>query len=393
MTLAAAASAATVLATPTAVGGAVAGSAPPRITAASLRQDGQNLIWFVALNERFPSFRALKRRHQTVCLLLEHPGGAVLGQLCAQYTRRGPGLFYTPIGAHRPSHFKRVAGTIARPNMRTLRAIFRPGEIRAAYHANLHWQTQTAVLPPSCSPTSAAPSRCLDRRPHHPRRLRLHVPKVVGCVVHGPEWVFNGPTNRRVIALTFDDGPWYDTPQFLSVLKREHVVATFFQIGDQISEYGGPGGAVERRILRDGDMIGDHTWSHPDVAGGGSFARRQIRSAALAIKRATGGFYPCLFRAPYGDVSQALLGEARQMGFTTIQWDVDPRDWSLPGVNAIYQNVVSNAHPGAIVIQHDGGGPRYETLQALPREINTLRARGYRFVTVTQLLGYRLIYK
>ncbi|MBV8942793.1 MAG: polysaccharide deacetylase family protein [Solirubrobacterales bacterium] len=371
----------------------MADSAPPRITAASLRQDGQNLIWFVALNERFPSFRALKRRHQTVCLLLEHPGGAVLGELCAQYTRRRPGLFYTPIGAHRPSHFKRVAGTIARPNMRTLRAIFRPGEIRAAYHANLHWQTQTAVLPPSCSPTSAAPSRCLDRRPHHPRRLRLHVPKVVGCVAHGPEWVFNGPTNRRVIALTFDDGPWYDTPQFLSVLKREHVVATFFQIGDQISEYGGPDGAVERRILRDGDMIGDHTWSHPDVAGGGSFARRQIRSAALAIKRATGGFYPCLFRAPYGDVSQALLGEARQMGFTTIQWDVDPRDWSLPGVNAIYQNVVSNAHPGAIVIQHDGGGPRYETLQALPREINTLRARGYRFVTVTQLLGYRLIYK
>jgi peptidoglycan/xylan/chitin deacetylase (PgdA/CDA1 family) len=195
-----------------------------------------------------------------------------------------------------------------------------------------------------------------------------------------------------MIALTFDDGPWYDTPQFLNVLERNHVVATFFQIGDQISEYG-ERGALERRMLRDGDMIGDHTWSHPDVAGGGPFAASQIRETADAIRRATRGFYPCLFRAPYGDVSTALLNEARRMGFTTIQWDIDPRDWSLPGTSAIYDNVVANAHPGAIVLQHDGGGPRYETLQALPREIHTLRARGYRFVTVTQLLGYKLIYK
>jgi peptidoglycan/xylan/chitin deacetylase (PgdA/CDA1 family) len=196
-----------------------------------------------------------------------------------------------------------------------------------------------------------------------------------------------------MIALTFDDGPWYDTPQFLNVLERKHVVATFFQIGEQISTYGGPGGAIERRMLRDGDMIGDHTWSHPDVSGDGPFAYHQIRSTALAIKHATGGFYPCLFRAPYGATSPALISEARRMGFTTIQWDIDPRDWSLPGTQAIYQTVVDNAHPGAIVLQHDGGGPRSETLAALPREIDTLRGRGYHFVTITQLLGYKVVYK
>jgi peptidoglycan/xylan/chitin deacetylase (PgdA/CDA1 family) len=74
-------------------------------------------------------------------------------------------------------------------------------------------------------------------------------------------------------------------------------------------------------------------------------------------------------------------------------WDVDPRDWALPGVDAIVSNVVANAHPGAIVIQHSGGGPRRQTLEALPREITELRSRGYKFVTVAQLLGLKLLYR
>jgi peptidoglycan/xylan/chitin deacetylase (PgdA/CDA1 family) len=145
-------------------------------------------------------------------------------------------------------------------------------------------------------------------------------------------------------------------------------------------------------MLADGDVIGDHTWSHPDVAGDGPFAAGQISQTAAAIRRAA-GFTPCLFRAPYGEVSRALIDEARSMGFTTIQWNVDPRDWSRPGADAIYSNVVDNASNGAIVLQHDGGGDRSETLAALPREIDTLRARGYQFATVTQLLGQRLLYK
>jgi peptidoglycan/xylan/chitin deacetylase (PgdA/CDA1 family) len=74
-------------------------------------------------------------------------------------------------------------------------------------------------------------------------------------------------------------------------------------------------------------------------------------------------------------------------------WDIETRDWTRPGTAAIYNSVVCNAHPGAIVIEHDGGGNRSQTLAALPREIDTLRHRGYHSVTVTQLLGYRLIYK
>ena len=101
----------------------------------------------------------------------------------------------------------------------------------------------------------------------------------------------------REIALTFDDGPWYDTPRFIPLLERERVVATFFQIGDQIGEYANHG--LDRRMLADGDMIGDHTWNYGgDVAAGGRDAVMQIARAAVAIRRATGGFEPCLFRAP-----------------------------------------------------------------------------------------------
>jgi peptidoglycan/xylan/chitin deacetylase (PgdA/CDA1 family) len=195
-----------------------------------------------------------------------------------------------------------------------------------------------------------------------------------------------------VIALTFDDGPWPDTPQFLATLEREHVVATFFEVGIHIPTYG-EGGRIERRMLADGDMIGDHTWNHVDVAGGGPLAQTQIAQTAAEIRKVTGGFEPCLFRAPGGAVGPALISLARSMGFTTIQWDIDPRDWALPGADAIYNNVIANARPGAIVLQHDGGGNRSETLAALPREIDTLRREGYSFVTIPELLGLRVIYR
>jgi peptidoglycan/xylan/chitin deacetylase (PgdA/CDA1 family) len=176
------------------------------------------------------------------------------------------------------------------------------------------------------------------------------------------------------------------------MLERYNVPATIFQIGRQIATYG-QGGALERRMLADGDMIGDHTWSHSVVAGAGPFARTQIEQAAVAVRTATDGFTPCLFRAPYGAVSPALLVEARSLGYTTIQWTIDPRDWALPGISEIESNVITNARPGAIVELHDGGGDRSQTLAALPDIITTLEARGYRFVTVTQLLQQRLVYR
>jgi peptidoglycan/xylan/chitin deacetylase (PgdA/CDA1 family) len=86
------------------------------------------------------------------------------------------------------------------------------------------------------------------------------------------------------------------------------------------------------------------------------------------------------------------VGLARSLGMITVNWDVDTVDWSTPGTGTIYQRAVA-ARSGSIILEHFGGGPRYQTLAALPQEITTLRNRGYRFVTVSELLGLRLIYK
>jgi peptidoglycan/xylan/chitin deacetylase (PgdA/CDA1 family) len=199
--------------------------------------------------------------------------------------------------------------------------------------------------------------------------------------------VTNGPRTRRAVALTFDDGPGQYTGRVLDVLKRTGAKATFFVLGQLVTT-----GELLRRALREGHAIGNHSFNHANLSGGGM---GQMTSTNAAIRRTT-GYTPCLFRAPYGAVSGLLIGQARSLGMLTIQWDVDPRDWSRPGSGAIMAGrpasaarVLSAVHPGSIVVMHDGGGPRDQTLAALPGMIATLQRRGYRLVTVPELLGLR----
>jgi peptidoglycan/xylan/chitin deacetylase (PgdA/CDA1 family) len=373
---------------------AKSGRVPLHVHTASLIQTGQQLTWSVQLDHTF-SPAHLARDHRALCLLIERQhSGSVEGQLCIGPPGRGqhqPSLLYSAITARGAAPGVAISATVSRSAPESLTASFLPSAVGIGYQP-IRWQVLSAVRAPACVAAGTDRGGCDLAFPSSPKLVQLHTPQVVGCVPSGSPFVLSGPTDHREVALTFDDGPWPDTPQFLDVLEREHVVATFFEIGQEISTYG-EGGALERRMLADGDMIGDHTWSHPDVSGAGEFARGQILAAAGAIRRATDGFTPCLFRAPYGSVSGALISQARSLGFTTIQWNVDPRDWALPGTDAIYNNVIANTHSGGIVLQHDGGGNRSETLAALPREIETLRAEGYQFVTVTQLLGQKLIYK
>ena len=181
------------------------------------------------------------------------------------------------------------------------------------------------------------------------------------------------------MALTFDDGPSALTPAVMDVLERRGARATFFVVGNLI-----PGHEhLLRRALAHGSALGNHTFTHPDLRGGGL---DELTRTQAAIQAAT-GYTPCVFRAPMNKHSPLLVGQARSLGMNTVQWSVDSRDWAEPGSHAISLRVLGRTRPGAIVLLHDGGGDRAGTLAALPTIIETLRAAGYRFVTVPELLG------
>jgi peptidoglycan/xylan/chitin deacetylase (PgdA/CDA1 family) len=219
--------------------------------------------------------------------------------------------------------------------------------------------------------------------PGHPAATSY---RIVGCHSHGTAAYRQGPHVREV-AIGFDDGPWSETGAFVRMLERSHAQATFFMIGRQLS------GAYRQtllRELRDGDVLGDHTFTHPYLTRSAN-AYGELRQTISAI-RSLSGYTPCVFRPPYGAYDGSVVSTARSLGLATILWDVDPSDYTQPGTSAIEQRVLAQVRPGAIIISHDGGGPRRQTLAAYPTIIAALRSRGYRIVTIPQLLGFRPVY-
>jgi peptidoglycan/xylan/chitin deacetylase (PgdA/CDA1 family) len=192
-----------------------------------------------------------------------------------------------------------------------------------------------------------------------------------------------GGTRRREVALTFDDGPGPYTRAILRVLRRFHAPATFFVIGRWARAY--PQLVAEE--ARDGFEIGDHTETHPFMAAlPPALQEAQIAEAADAI-HAAGAPYPRLWRPPYGSFDAATLQILRQLRMLMVLWSADTSDYARPGVRRIVYVAVSGAQPGAIILMHDGGGNRSQTVAALPRIIVRLRQRGFRLVTVAQLLA------
>lgn len=369
---------------------------PLSVAGYSLTQNGQQLIWRLTLTAPF-SPGALRPSGRTLCLLIERARtAAITGQLCVigpRAGRRNPRLVYSAVANGATGTGRVIAATVSRASTRSLTASFLPGEVNNTYKA-LRWQVRNTLTPSLCTSPPAGGGPCTSLYPARPALTKLHTPRLVGCVPKGPSVVYSGSARRHEVALTFDDGPWSQPPaiKFVDLLARYHVPATFFEIGSQLRTYDRTG-TVQRKMLANGNMIGDHTWNHPDMARLSPSAQRsELERTAAAIRRAT-GFTPCLWRPPYGAVNRTAIAEARSLGLLTIQWDVDPVDWKMPGATTIYQRVVGAAHNGAIILQHYGGGPRYQTYDALPREIRTLRARGYKFVTVAQMLGLRLVYR
>jgi peptidoglycan/xylan/chitin deacetylase (PgdA/CDA1 family) len=188
---------------------------------------------------------------------------------------------------------------------------------------------------------------------------------------------------HRLVALTFDDGPGPYTATVLDTLQRLRVPATFFVVGRELSAFGDA--TIERQAAA-GLPVGDHTEAHANLAQlSPRDQRAQIDDAAREIA-AAGASRPRLFRPPYGSydaVTKTLLARRRLL---TVLWSVDSRDYLRPGVPAIVQNVVGSVKPGSIVLMHDAGGDRSQTIAALPAIVATLRRRGYTFVTIPRLL-------
>jgi peptidoglycan/xylan/chitin deacetylase (PgdA/CDA1 family) len=180
------------------------------------------------------------------------------------------------------------------------------------------------------------------------------------------------------VALTIDDGPdpeW--TPEILALLQRLDIRATFCVIGRQAKLHPDLVAAVAGA----GHLVANHTYTHQFL---GSATQERIRSeigrATDAVTAATGGHRPTLFRAPGGEWSHAVLAECAAEGLRPLGWSVDPRDWSRPGTTSIVRTLLGRTVPGSIILEHDGGGNRAQTLQALTVALPRLLDAGFRFV-------------
>jgi peptidoglycan/xylan/chitin deacetylase (PgdA/CDA1 family) len=181
---------------------------------------------------------------------------------------------------------------------------------------------------------------------------------------------------HRAIALTIDDGPSpLYTPQVLRVLEKYGVLATFSMVGENVSSYP----AIAREVAAAGHTIINHTWSHARLTMLSAAGQRaQIAQATDAIHAAT-GVHPRMFRAPYGIWSRAALAYCVSEHLIPLDWSVDPRDWSRPGVSAIVRTITQTTRPGSIILEHDGGGDRSQTVAALKVVLPRLLGEGYHF--------------
>lgn len=204
----------------------------------------------------------------------------------------------------------------------------------------------------------------------------------IGSILAYTPAVVQGGAKGNEVALTFDDGPGPYTQQLVRTLNALQVQATFFAIGME-ERYFSEGTLLE---LRSGDVVGDHTETHPMMAELSPHDQREQLQEQIYRIQLLGGPTPRLFRPPYGSFDATTFRELKRLHLLMILWSTDTGDYTRPGVQTIVQRALAGAHPGAIILMHDAGGNREETIAALPAIVRGLRARGLRPVTVPQLL-------
>jgi len=234
--------------------------------------------------------------------------------------------------------------------------------------------SQQAFPPPPSAPVPAP--RGARRNPDFDSLPKVPSPgaKVTYSSVH-----VNGP----YIAITFDDGPHHaNTPKLLDMLRERNIKATWFVVGEMVREHP----ELVRRILAEGHEIGNHTMTHPLNITRLSHEKLEEEVGGTAkLLEDIAGYHSRLFRPPGGntnpEIKQWLYDK---YGYSTILWSVDPNDWKRPGVSVVAHRLIAGAHNGAILLCHDIHAP---TIAAMPETLDTLLAKGYHFVTVSQLIN------
>lgn len=204
--------------------------------------------------------------------------------------------------------------------------------------------------------------------------------------------IYTARPANRAIALSFDDGPWPQTTDaILDILEKNNAKATFFVIGNQVSSYA----AQVKRANAMGCQVCTHTWDHAAGSGQGvSIVNmsadeqvQEVQKGYAAIADVLGEEPAHILRAPGGNFYGDAIANLWSYVDAEIGWDVDTEDWSRPGVDAIY-NAIMTVQPGQVVLMHDGGGERDQTVEALGKALPELVEQGYTFVTVDELLSY-----
>jgi len=356
-------------------------SGPVSVKKASVKQSGKTLTvsattyrkW--SLKKVTPRPASMKLPARYLCFQLRQAGTTKV--LCPGRAKGGKFRVYRAklLSNGRTSKFKQVKGsTVLRKNFRQVSVTFDFASV-ALTPGTLNWAVVADWTGPACEDGEHT-DLCRNQAPIESKiRSKIRQPRIIGCTTRTGVY-HHGDRNRKWIALTYDDGPSAYTLDVLNTFRKANARATFFMVGSLV---GGRADTV-RQILKQGSELANHSWSHEMNPGASS-----LSSTNAAIRKAS-GFTPCMFRPPYGSMGGSTLPAARSLGMGTIIWDIDTIDYRLPGAGTIASRALSGGR-GSIVLMHDGGGNRSQTVAATKNIVNTLKLRGFQLVTVSEILG------